>query len=113
MGKVLVTGGLGMVGAHTARALHDLEQEVAVTRRRNADVPSFLGARVTVEPLDVTDRAASACTPGELRPAGTRAWPYRPRRRSTRSLRSRRRSRAWLRTPNIKTFSTEMDWSGT
>jgi nucleoside-diphosphate-sugar epimerase len=47
-----------MIGAHTARALHDLGSEVIVTRRRNPHVPSFLDGRVTVEPLDVSDRDA-------------------------------------------------------
>ncbi|MEV4319413.1 NAD(P)-dependent oxidoreductase [Actinocrispum sp. NPDC049592] len=55
---ILVTGGLGMIGAHTARALLDLGQEVVVTAYRRTDVPSFLAGRVTVESLDVTDRDA-------------------------------------------------------
>lgn len=55
---ILVTGGLGMIGAHTARALCDLGQEVVVTAHRRAEPPSFLAGRVTVETLDVTDRAA-------------------------------------------------------
>lgn len=55
---ILVTGGLGMIGAHTARALVDLGHEVVVTAHRRADVPSFLASRVTVEGLDVTDRDA-------------------------------------------------------
>jgi nucleoside-diphosphate-sugar epimerase len=55
---ILVTGGLGMIGAHTARALADLGHEVVVTTYRRAEVPSFLAGRVTVEPLDVTDRDA-------------------------------------------------------
>jgi NAD(P)-dependent dehydrogenase (short-subunit alcohol dehydrogenase family) len=54
----LVTGGLGMIGAHTARALVDLGHEVVVTAHRRTEVPSFLAGRVTVEPLDVTDRDA-------------------------------------------------------
>jgi nucleoside-diphosphate-sugar epimerase len=58
MSKVLVTGGLGMIGAHTAHALLDLGREVVVTAHSRTDVPSFLAGRVTVEPLDVTDRAA-------------------------------------------------------
>ena len=53
---ILVTGGLGMIGAHTARALADLGHEVVVTAHRRTEVPSFLAGRVTVEPLDVTDR---------------------------------------------------------
>src|SRR5262249_49865881 len=55
---ILVTGGLGMIGAHTARALADLGHEVVVTAHRRTEVPSFLAGRVTVEPLDVTDRDA-------------------------------------------------------
>jgi len=55
---ILVTGGLGMIGAHTARALLDLGHEVVVTAHRHSDVPSFLDGEVTVETLDVTDRDA-------------------------------------------------------
>ena len=55
---ILVTGGLGMIGAHTARALADLGLEVVITGHRRIEVPSFLAGRVTVESLDVTDRGA-------------------------------------------------------
>jgi nucleoside-diphosphate-sugar epimerase len=55
---ILVTGGLGMIGAHTARALVDLGHDVVVTSHRRAEVPSFLAGKVTVESLDVTDRDA-------------------------------------------------------
>jgi nucleoside-diphosphate-sugar epimerase len=55
---ILVTGGLGMIGAHTARALVDLGHEVVVTAHRRTEIPSFLAGRVTVESLDVTDRDA-------------------------------------------------------
>jgi nucleoside-diphosphate-sugar epimerase len=55
---ILLTSGLGMIGAHTAGALLDLGHEVLVTAHRRSDVPSFLAGRVTVEPLDVTDRDA-------------------------------------------------------
>ena len=58
MTTILVTGGLGMIGAHTARALADLGHDVVVTANRRTDVPSFLAGRVTVESLDVTDRDA-------------------------------------------------------
>lgn len=44
---ILVTGGLGMIGAHTARALADLGHEVVVTTYRRTEVPSFLAGRVT------------------------------------------------------------------
>lgn len=55
---ILVTGGLGMIGAHTARALLHLGHDVVVTAHRRAEVPSFLAGRITVEQLDVTDREA-------------------------------------------------------
>jgi nucleoside-diphosphate-sugar epimerase len=55
---IVVTGGLGMIGAHTARALVDLGHEVVVTAHRRTEIPSFLAGRVTMEPLDVTDRDA-------------------------------------------------------
>ena len=55
---ILVTGGLGMIGAHTARALLDLGHEVVVTSHRRPEVPSFLAGQVAVESLDVTDRNA-------------------------------------------------------
>ncbi len=55
---ILVTGGLGMIGAHTARALVDLGHSVVVTSHRRVQVPSFLAGRVSVERLDVTDRSA-------------------------------------------------------
>jgi nucleoside-diphosphate-sugar epimerase len=55
---ILVTGGLGMIGAHTARALIDQGHEVVVTAHRRAEAPSFLAGRVTVERLDITDRDA-------------------------------------------------------
>ncbi|HEY0690559.1 MAG TPA: NAD(P)-dependent oxidoreductase [Kribbella sp.] len=55
---ILITGGLGMIGAHTARALIDLGHDVVVTAHRRAEVPSFLAGKVTVESLDVTDRDA-------------------------------------------------------
>ena len=44
---ILVTGGLGMIGAHTARALADLGHEVVVTAYHRTEVPSFLAGRVT------------------------------------------------------------------
>ena len=55
---ILVTGGLGMIGAQTALALTDLGHEVVVTAHHRTEVPSFLADRVTVESLDVTDRGA-------------------------------------------------------
>ena len=55
---ILVTGGLGMIGAQTARALVELGEEVVVSSHRRAEVPSFLAGRVAVETLDTTERDA-------------------------------------------------------
>lgn len=55
---ILVTGGLGMIGAHTAAALADSGESVLVSAHRAGRVPSFLAGRVAVEVLDVTDRDA-------------------------------------------------------
>lgn len=55
---ILVTGGLGMIGAHAARALIDLGHDVVATAHSRTEVPSFLAGRAVVESLDVTDRTA-------------------------------------------------------
>jgi UDP-glucose 4-epimerase len=59
---ILVTGGLGSIGSHTARALLDLGESVVLTAHRSTAVPQFLAdepdGRVVVEPLDTTDEAA-------------------------------------------------------
>lgn len=55
---ILVTGGLGMIGAHTAKGLLDLGEAVVVTSHHSTAVPSLLANRVTVAQLDVTDRDA-------------------------------------------------------
>jgi UDP-glucose 4-epimerase len=59
---ILVTGGLGSIGSHTARALLDLGESVVVTAHRSTELPEFLageaGGRVVVEALDTTDAAA-------------------------------------------------------
>jgi UDP-glucose 4-epimerase len=58
---ILVTGGLGSIGSHTARALLDLGGSVVLTAHRSSRLPEFLadepGGRVVVEPLDATDGA--------------------------------------------------------
>jgi UDP-glucose 4-epimerase len=63
MPTVLITGGLGFIGSHTARALVDLGHASVLTQHRRAHVPEFLehevGQRVFVEPLDCTDAAAT------------------------------------------------------
>ncbi|MFY1616180.1 NAD-dependent epimerase/dehydratase family protein [Micromonospora sp. WMMD736] len=55
---ILVTGGLGMIGAQTARALTDLGHAVVTTAHRRTERPAFLPDDVVVERLDVTDPAA-------------------------------------------------------
>jgi UDP-glucose 4-epimerase len=53
---ILITGGLGSVGSHTARALLDQGESVVLTAHRSAELPEYLadqpGGRVVVEPLD-------------------------------------------------------------
>ncbi len=55
---ILVTGGLGMIGAQTARALADLGRDVIVTAHNRTATPSFLDGQVVVERVDVTNPAA-------------------------------------------------------
>lgn len=59
---ILITGGLGSIGSHTARALLDQGESVVLTAHRSTRLPEFLdgepAGRVVVEPLDTTDRAA-------------------------------------------------------
>jgi UDP-glucose 4-epimerase len=56
---ILITGGLGSVGSHTARALLDQDESVVLTAHRSAELPEYLadepGGRVVVEPLDTTN----------------------------------------------------------
>jgi UDP-glucose 4-epimerase len=58
---ILITGGLGSIGSHTARALLDLGESVVLTAHRSTQVPEYLadepGGRVVVEPLDTADKA--------------------------------------------------------
>jgi len=55
---VLITGGMGFIGLHTARKFLDAEENVVITRFRTWRDPSFLkdefGRRVIVESLDTT-----------------------------------------------------------
>jgi UDP-glucose 4-epimerase len=59
---ILITGGLGSIGSHTARALLDLGESVVLTARRSTQLPEYLadepGGRGVVEPLDTTDEVA-------------------------------------------------------
>ena len=59
---ILITGGLGSIGSHTARAALDLGESVVLTGHRSTQLPEFLtgeaDGRVVVEPLDTTDEEA-------------------------------------------------------
>jgi UDP-glucose 4-epimerase len=56
---VLITGGMGFIGLHTARKFLDAGENVVITRFRAWREPSFIkdeyGKRVTVEALDTTN----------------------------------------------------------
>ncbi len=55
---LLITGGMGFIGLHTARAFLDAGEDVVITRFRTWREPSFIkdeyGKRVIVESLDAT-----------------------------------------------------------
>src|ERR687889_31910 len=59
---ILITGGLGSIGSHTARTLLDLGESVVLTAHRSTQLPDYLadepGGRVVIEPLDTTDQAS-------------------------------------------------------
>ena len=59
---ILITGGLGFIGSHTARALVDLGESCVLTQRRepepNALLADEIDKRVFLEQLDVTDSEA-------------------------------------------------------
>jgi UDP-glucose 4-epimerase len=58
----LITGGMGFIGLHTARALLEMGESCVLTQYRVARVPDFIqaeiGRRVFVERLDITNRSA-------------------------------------------------------
>jgi UDP-glucose 4-epimerase len=59
---ILITGGLGFIGSHTARALLDVGEKCVVTQHRAAEVPEFLQAELgdgmVVEALDLEEAGA-------------------------------------------------------
>jgi UDP-glucose 4-epimerase len=59
---ILVTGGLGFIGSHTARALTDRGQTCVLTSHNNTRIPPILGdvvgERAVVEQVDISDAAA-------------------------------------------------------
>lgn len=63
---ILVTGGLGFIGSHTARALLDLGEACLLTCNRNSSRPEFVGDEVPVERVDLLDRSAVLGLPHEI-----------------------------------------------
>jgi UDP-glucose 4-epimerase len=59
---ILITGGLGFIGLHTARAFIDAGEDVIITRNRTYREPEFmkddLGKHALVEQLDITNAEA-------------------------------------------------------
>ena len=60
---ILITGGLGFIGAHTARAFLDAGHPCVLTAHNNLRVPVFLPGHgddgaLHVEQVDLADRAA-------------------------------------------------------
>jgi UDP-glucose 4-epimerase len=58
---ILITGGLGFIGLHTAREFIDAGEDVVLTQHRTRREPGFLqrdlGRRAFIEQLDVMDEA--------------------------------------------------------
>ncbi|MFD0696549.1 NAD-dependent epimerase/dehydratase family protein [Paenibacillus sp. GCM10027628] len=59
---ILITGGLGFIGIHTARALLDLGETCVLTQYRTSEIPNFveleIGKRVFIEQVDITNSSA-------------------------------------------------------
>jgi UDP-glucose 4-epimerase len=59
---ILITGGLGFIGLHTAARLLARGEEVVLTRHRSSELPDFiakhLGRRVFVEAVNLSDVSA-------------------------------------------------------
>ncbi len=59
---ILITGGMGFIGLHTARALLEAGEDVVLTRHQRQREPSFLaehtGRRAFVAEVDVTNAAS-------------------------------------------------------
>jgi UDP-glucose 4-epimerase len=82
---IMITGGLGFIGSHTARALLDLGDSCLLVQRRAAIAPDAFapeaGKRVFVEQADLTDRAAFLeigarhHITGIVHLAGSAPWP--------------------------------------
>jgi UDP-glucose 4-epimerase len=82
---ILITGGLGFIGMHTARALLDLGEPCLLVQRRAPELPGLLAGdgdpKVLVEQVDLIDRDALLAL-GDRHPitgivhlAGSVPWP--------------------------------------
>jgi UDP-glucose 4-epimerase len=82
---ILITGGLGFIGSHTARALVNLGEPCVLVQRREPVLPDDLadeaGGRVFTEQADITDLAALLDIgtrhkiTGIIHMAGSVPWP--------------------------------------
>lgn len=82
---ILITGGLGFIGSHTARALLEEGESCVVVQRRDPVLPDDLakeaGQRVFAEQADITDLAALLAIgerhkiTGVVHLAGSVPWP--------------------------------------
>lgn len=82
---ILITGGLGFIGSHTARALLDRGESCVLVQRRAGVLPDLLageaGKRVFVERADLTDRetflaiGSRHAITGIVHLAGSMPWP--------------------------------------
>jgi UDP-glucose 4-epimerase len=82
---ILITGGLGFIGSHTARALLDLGESCVLVQRRAADPSGIFadeaGRRVFVEQADITNLPALLdignrhTITGIVHLAGSVPWP--------------------------------------
>ena len=85
---ILITGGMGFIGLHTARSLIDMGEQVVLTQYRVAREPDFIraeiGTNAFVEQLDVTDGEALLALGTKYKVDGLDpprdARPRRPRR---------------------------------
>jgi len=99
---ILITGGLGFIGANTAMALMDLGESCVLVQRRAtpppASIASRLGRQVFIEQADINDRAALLeigkrhKITGIVHLAGSMPWPpaaddpFHAARKATESL---------------------------
>ena len=67
---ILITGGLGFLGANLARMLCEAGEAVVATRNRNAEVPNllapFVGKSLSIIPLDITSLGKVSQTVGDF-----------------------------------------------